>query len=112
MRARPDGSGAWTPLSPGAVGASAAAAAFAAAAGAPARTGWQLVGTDGEYAGERIVLPSLSGRAAKCVVIGRSSSCDVKMALDDQISRRHAQVRGRPPVHEPQTQPKPTSATI
>ena len=61
------------------------------------------MGTDGEYAGERIVLPSLSGRAAKCVVIGRSSSCDVKMALDDQISRRHAQVRSRPPAPAPPT---------
>ena len=112
MRARPDGSGAWTPLSPGTVGASAAAAAFAAAAGAPARTGWQLVGTDGEYAGERIVLPSLSGRAAKCVVIGRSSSCDVKMALDDQISRRHAQVRGRPRDMPPHSPPAPLSVSL
>ena len=49
---------------------------------------------DGEYAGEVVPLPPL-GPANASVLIGRSSSCDVTLGRDDQISRRHVQIEWR-----------------
>ena len=58
----------------------------------------QLLGTDGEYHGEIIALPGatrVTGGAPKILLIGRSSSCDVTLSRDDQISRRHLQLEVR-----------------
>ena len=57
-----------------------------------------LLGTDGEYHGEIIALPGATrvpGGAPKILLIGRSSSCDVTLSRDDQISRRHLQLEVR-----------------
>ncbi len=96
VRVRDPLSGAWTPSS--AEGASTAAlpAASEAAAGtaAPGRGRFQLVGAVGVYAGEVTQLPpelSKNGVA----VLGRSSSCDVTLTNDDQVSRRHLQIEAR-----------------
>lgn len=32
---------------------------------------------------------------AKTILLGRSSSCDVTLSRDDQISRRHVQIEAR-----------------
>ena len=57
----------------------------------------QLLGVEGEYMGEVLdmTLPWGAGAAAKTILLGRSSSCDVTLSRDDQISRRHMQIEGR-----------------
>ena len=40
-------------------------------------------------------VPTTANAAAKTILLGRSSSCDVTLSRDDQISRRHAQLEGR-----------------
>ena len=57
----------------------------------------QLLGVDGEYVGEQLALPfpCISTAVAKTILLGRSSSCDVTLSRDDQISRRHMQIEVR-----------------
>ena len=103
-RERGKGSGEWTPMStegdsskPGATNAGAAAGGANPRDGA-APQGLQLLGVDGEYMGEQLVLPGmpvLPGQPSKMILIGRSSSCDVTLSRDDQISRRHMQIEAR-----------------
>eukprot|EP00967_Tisochrysis_lutea_P098127 scaffold144660_cov28-Tisochrysis_lutea.AAC.2 len=84
-REREPGSADWTPLS---------VLAGATPAG-QAGTKIQLVGIDGEYSGETVLLPLESGSSSGTFVIGRSSSCNVTLSRDDQISRRHVEVQAR-----------------
>ncbi|KAL3893845.1 MAG: hypothetical protein SGPRY_013978, partial [Prymnesium sp.] len=54
---------------------------------------FELVGLEGEYAGEVLALPlSLLSVGKKSVILGRSSACDVTLARDDQVSRKHLQI--------------------
>ena len=102
-RERPEGSGEWTPIEIGSLTGASTSASGSGAAPAPAPKKLHLLGVEGEYGGERVPLPQLLVRAlhkeaaaSGCVaVLGRSSSCEVKLARDDQISRRHAQIEGR-----------------
>lgn len=94
-RERGKGSGEWTPVAPGE-----AARALFHGSGAerppPPEGTLQLLGVEGEYMGESVQLPSLLGAASgKLVLVGRSSSCDVTLSRDDQISRRHVQIEAR-----------------
>ena len=69
-----------------------------AAAPKEAPAALQLLGVDGEYMGEQLALPALPSGAnapVKIMLIGRSSSCDVTLSRDDQISRRHMQIEAR-----------------
>ena len=55
--------------------------------------GFELVGVEGEYCGEVLPVPlSLGDGGGKTAVLGRSSSCDVTLGRDDQISRKHLQI--------------------
>jgi len=85
QREREPGSGDWTPLS-------------VAAASTPAWQGggtkMQLIGVEGEYSGETVTLPLHFGDQGT-FVIGRSSSCEVTLPRDDQISRRHVEGQAR-----------------
>jgi hypothetical protein len=85
QRAREPGSGDWTPLS---------AAAGTTPIWQGSGTRMQLIGVEGEYAGETLTLP-LHASDVGLIVIGRSSSCEVTLARDDQISRRHVEVQAR-----------------
>ena len=93
-RERGKGSGEWTPMS-----TEDATRVFApAAAPKEAPAALQLLGVDGEYMGEQLALPALPSGAnapVKIMLIGRSSSCDVTLSRDDQISRRHMQIEAR-----------------
>ena len=79
-------------------GATNAAAAVAPTHAMRPPRGLQLLGVDGEYMGEQLALPGvpvLPGQPSKMILIGRSSSCDVTLSRDDQISRRHMQIEAR-----------------
>ena len=89
-RERAKGSGDWTPSSDLAPNFDAKAAEEDVTV-AP----WLLlIGTEGEYAGETVSLPIKLGAAGatQIVTVGRSSSCEVTLSRDDQISRRHLQI--------------------
>jgi len=88
-RQRGRGSGEWTPLSVEKAKLAAAQPTASATVGK-----LQLVGIEGEYIGE-VVPMALAMGADGCIVLGRSSSCDITLARDDQISRRHLQISGR-----------------
>ena len=106
-RERGKGSGDWTPLAPedmAAGGSGTTRSLFANAsskeggsASAAPQHALQLLGVEGEYMGEvlALTLPWGVGAAAKTILLGRSSSCDVTLSRDDQISRRHMQIEGR-----------------
>ena len=48
---------------------------------------------EGEYSGEVLRVPlSIKAEGQKTVTLGRSSSCDVTLGRDDQISRKHLQI--------------------
>mmetsp|Transcript_32021 Transcript_32021/g.52891 ORF Transcript_32021/g.52891 Transcript_32021/m.52891 type:complete len:101 (-) Transcript_32021:300-602(-) len=49
---------------------------------------------EGDYTGELMILP-LTLATAGMIVLGRSSSCEVTLARDDQISRRHVQLESK-----------------
>jgi hypothetical protein len=85
MREREPGSGEWTPLS---------VAAGTTPAWQGGGTKLQLIGVEGEYSGETVLLPLHAGDVGS-FVLGRSSSCDVTLGRDDQISRRHVQAEAR-----------------
>ncbi|KAL1507667.1 hypothetical protein AB1Y20_007283 [Prymnesium parvum] len=54
---------------------------------------YQLVGLEGEYSGDVLNLPLPFGDGVdRSAVLGRSSSCDVTLNRDDQISRKHLQI--------------------
>ena len=87
-RDRGKGSGEWTPSS-----AEAKSAKAKERVEEQASTSLELVGLDGEYAGEVLPLPVGFGvHSSKTVILGRSSACDVTLGRDDQISRRHLQI--------------------
>ena len=95
-RDRAQGSGDWTPAAEEAVQPAQQAAKAGGADKSEPQL--QLLGTDGEYHGEIIALPGATrvpGCAPKTLLIGRSSSCDVTLSRDDQISRRHLQLEVR-----------------
>ena len=102
-RERGKGSGEWTPMSSEYVTRSLFPAGATGAAGAPkegaapsSHVSMHLFGVDGEYMGEQLPLPPIAiGSSAKIFLIGRSSSCDVTLSRDDQISRRHMQIEAR-----------------
>jgi len=54
----------------------------------------ELIGVEGEYSGETVTLPLHFGDQGT-FVIGRSSSCEVTLPRDDQISRRHVEGQAR-----------------
>jgi len=97
---RGKGSGDWTPASEEAVRAQPAPQAqkekpVAVPGSGPAPL--HILGCEGEYMGEQIAMPVFVGPSAptKTILLGRSSSCDVTLSRDDQISRRHLQVEAR-----------------
>jgi hypothetical protein len=95
-RDRAQGSGDWTPAAEEAMQPAQQAAKAGGADKSEPQL--QLLGTDGEYHGEIIALPGATrvpGCAPKTLLIGRSSSCDVTLSRDDQISRRHLQLEVR-----------------
>ena len=91
-RERGHNSGVWTPeMEAEALGAKGPAPQPAAAAPA---SKLQLIGVEGEYIRSIETLP-ISLATPGVITIGRSSSCEVTFAKDDQISRRHVQLTSR-----------------
>ena len=87
-RVRAKGSGEWTPSSD----AKAAQAEEARPQESGAAAAFQLVGVEGEYNGEVLPVPLSLSADGGTAVLGRSSSCDVTLGRDDQISRKHLQI--------------------
>lgn len=97
-RDRGKGSGDWTPMSTEDVTRNLFVPPAAKDANLSSHAVLQLLGVDGEYMGEQMSLPALAcgpGAPAKTILLGRSSSCDVTLSRDDQISRRHMQIEAR-----------------
>lgn len=89
---RGKGSGEWTPASD-TKPAKRADANEAKAVDAEGVAAFELVGMEGEYSGEVLAVPlSLAAEGRSTAVLGRSSSCDVTLGRDDQISRKHLQM--------------------
>ena len=84
-RASAKGSGEWTPSSD----AKPARADEAQPQEAGGTAAFQLVGVEGEYSGEVLPVPLSLSAEGGTAVLGRSSSCDVTLGRDDQISRKH-----------------------
>ena len=102
-RERGKGSGEWTPVLEEETN-SATRALFGAGASSkpPAASerppnALQLLGVEGEYMGELLPIALLFGASApaKTILLGRSSSCDVTLSRDDQISRKHMQMESK-----------------
>ena len=102
-RERAKGSGEWTPVDCAEASAAhaaqerAALAAQAAAKESVPPNALVLMGVEGEYMGEVMGLSVVAGAGApaKTILLGRSSSCDVTLGRDDQVSRRHMQIEAR-----------------
>lgn len=100
-RERGKGSGDWTPVQQEEAAASArtlfGSASSKPSASAQPANALQLLGVDGEYMSEILPLSLLFGPGApsKTIVVGRSSSCDVTLSRDDQISRKHMEIVGK-----------------
>ena len=96
-RERGKGSGEWTPMSEDVTRNLFQPTAPPKEALPSSQVPLQLLGIDGEYMGEQLALPAVSGTSgpAKIILIGRSSSCDITLSRDDQISRRHMQIEAR-----------------
>ena len=94
-RERAKGSGEWTPVDCAEASAAhaaqerAALAAQAAAKESVPPNALVLMGVEGEYMGEVMGLSVVAGAGApaKTILLGRSSSCDVTLGRDDQVSR-------------------------
>jgi hypothetical protein len=102
-RERGKGSGEWTPVLEEETN-SATRALFGAGASSkpPAASerppnALQLLGVEGEYMGELLPIALLFGASAPAntILLGRSSSCDVTLSRDDQISRKHMQMESK-----------------
>ena len=99
-RERGKGSGEWTPASVENVicGANSHHPQLASQCTA-AQSSIHMIGLHGDYRGEVIKLPvgfpGSPNAPKQTIILGRSSSCDVTLARDDQISRRHLQMESR-----------------